>query len=167
MLTYENDIVPVKISAREAHNGATNETYLKLLKSTYQHIHLAIKEGQTNIEHWFHDFEMADRVFRELVIQGYNISMRKIDGDWCLTIDWEDVDLDPNTKYILPMEETEFLNYYNEPVRSYVYKKDDGHWSVTVESSHDNAKRGFTVTAKELEEAPEWVKAIEPVEVKD
>lgn len=164
MLTYEKDVVPVKISAREAHNGATNETYLELLKSTYQHIRLAIKEGQTNIEHWFSDFEMADKIFHELVVQGYNISMHKVDGDWCLTIDWEDVDLDPNTKYILPMEETEFLNYYNEPIRSYVYKKDDGHWSVT-ESSHDNAKRGYTVTAKDIEEAPEWVKALEPVEV--
>ena len=164
MLTYEKDIVPVKISAREAHNGATNETYLELLKSTYQHIRLAIKEGDTNIEHWFHDFEMADKVFHELVVQGYNISMHKIDGAWCLAIDWEDIDLDPNTKYILPMEENEFLNYYNDTVRSYAYKRTDGYWSTTAESSPDHA---ITVTAKELEEAPEWVKAIEPVEVKD
>ena len=90
--------------------------------------------------------------------------MHKIDGAWCLAIDWEDIDLDPNTKYILPMEETEFLNYYNDTVRSYAYKRTDGYWSTTAESSPDHA---ITVTAKELEEAPEWVKAIEPVEVKD
>lgn len=162
MLTYEKEIVPVKISAREAYNGATNETYLKLLKSTYQHIRLAIKEGQTNIEHWFHDFEMADRVFRELVIQGYNISMRKIDGDWCLTIDWEDIDLDPNTKYLLKLEDAK------TPDGAFFYVTGvSGNWHIGVAINDDQAKRGFTVTAKELEEAPEWVKAIEPVEVKD
>lgn len=162
MLTYEKDVVPVKISAREAHNGATNETYLKLLKSTYQHIRFAIKEGQTNIEHWFHDFEMADKVFHELVVQGYNISMHKIDGDWCLTIDWEDIDLDPNTKYLLKLEDVK------TPDGAFFYVTGvSGNWHIGVAINNDQAKRGFTVTAKELEEAPEWVKAIEPVEVKD
>ena len=163
MLTYEKDIVPVKISAREAHNGATNETYLELLKSTYQHIRLAIKEGQTNIEHWFHDFEMADKVFHELVVQGYNISMHKIDGAWCLTIDWEDIDLDPNTKYLLKLEDAK-----TPDGASFYVTGVSGDWHIGVSISDAQAEgAGFTVTAKELEEAPEWVKAIEPVEVKD
>lgn len=163
MLTYEKDIVPVKISAREAHNSATNETYLELLKSTYQHIRLAIKEGQTNIEHWFHDFEMADKVFHELVVQGYNISMHKIDGAWCLAIDWEDVDLDPNTKYLLKLEDTK-----TPDGASFYVTGVSGNWHICVSISDAQAEgAGFTVTAKELEEAPDWVKAIEPVEVKD
>lgn len=161
MLTYEKDIIPVKISAREAHNGAINETYLELLKSTYQHIHLAIKEGQTNIEHWFHDFEMADQVFNELVVQGYNISMHKIDGAWCLAIDWEDVDLDPNTKYLLKLDDAK------PPDGAFFYVTGvSGNWHIGVALNDAQAESArYTVTAKDLEEAPEWVKAIEPVEV--
>ena len=41
-------------------------------------------------------------------------------------------------------------------------------WEVFSAQGDDEAQRnGYTVTAKDIEDVPEWVKAIEPVEVND
>lgn len=66
-------------------------------------------------------------------------------------------------KYLLPMDGTleENDGYNNYQIYAYCYK---GRW-LTDECETDPAYPHFTVTQKELETAPAWVKAIKPVEV--
>lgn len=68
-------------------------------------------------------------------------------------------------KYLLPMDGTleENDGYNNYQIYAYCYK---GRW-LTDECETDPAYKHFTVTQKELDTAPAWVKAITPVEVTD
>ena len=170
MLTYEKDIVPVKMTAREAHKRSvgTEEDYIKLLIDVYNFINEEVDNRNTSIDYWIDSLYLADRVFNELVKQGYNVNLEKdmgADKVWHLSIDWEDVDLDPNKKYILPMEGTEAEDCLGNMVYSYAAKQEGGSWYIGHKSPFADPKIHFTVTAKDIEDAPEWVKAIEPVEV--
>lgn len=166
MLTYEKDVVPVKMTAREAHKRSvgTEEDYIKLLIDVYNFIHKEVDNRNTSIDYWIDSLYLADRVFNELVKQGYNVNLEKdmgADKVWHLSIEWEDVDLDPNKKYILPLEEAETTD------GAYYYAvRDGGKWQIAVSYNPSELEAfRFTVTAKDIEDAPEWVKAIEPVEV--
>ena len=166
MLTYEKDVVPVKMTAREAHKRSvgTEEDYIKLLIDVYNFIHKEVDNRNTSIDYWIDSLYLADRVFNELVKQGYNVNLEKdmgADKVWHLSIEWEDVDLDPNKKYILPLEEAETTN------GAYYYAvRDGGKWQIAVSYNPSELEAfRFIVTAKDIEDAPEWVKAIEPVEV--
>lgn len=170
MLTYEKDVVPVKMTAREAHKRSvgTEEDYIKLLIDVYNFINEEVDNRNTSIDYWIDSLYLADRVFNELVKQGYNVNLEKdmgADKVWHLSIDWSDVDLDPNKKYILPMEGTEAEDCLGNMVYSYAAKQEGGSWYIGHKSPFADPKIHFTVTAKDIEEAPEWVKAIEPVEV--
>lgn len=170
MLTYEKDVVPVKMTAREAHKRSvgTEEDYIKLLIDVYNFINEEVDNRNTSIDYWIDSLYLADRVFNELVKQGYNVNLEKdmgADKDWHLSIDWSDVDLDPNKKYILPMEGTEAEDCLGNMVYSYAAKQEGGSWYIGHKSPFADPKIHFTVTAKDIEDAPEWVKAIEPVEV--
>lgn len=171
MLTYEKDVVPVKMTAREAHKRSvgTEEDYIKLLIDVYNFIHEEVDNRNISIDYWIDSLYLANRVFNELVKQGYNVNLEKdmgADKVWHLSIEWEDVDLDPNKKYILPMEGTEHDSVSRgTQLKIYAYKV-DGAWRTVETINEQHAKLfDFTVTAKDIEEAPEWVKAIEPVEV--
>ena len=87
------------------------------------------------------------------------------DKVWHLSIEWEDVDLDPNKKYILPMEGTEEHGCPGETTQGYAYKNRRGIWTICHVFGAGGIMDERVVTAKDIEEAPEWVKAIEPVEV--
>ncbi|OYS80596.1 hypothetical protein CBG04_10015 [Limosilactobacillus reuteri] len=172
MLTYEKDVVPVKMTAREAHKRSvgTEEDYIKLLIDVYNFIHEEVNNRNTSIDYWIDSLYLADRVFNELVKQGYNVNLEKdmgADKVWHLSIEWKNVDLDPNKKYILPMEGTEEHGCLGETTQGYAYKNRRGIWTIC----HVFGARGImderVVTAKDIEEAPEWVKAIEPVEVEE
>lgn len=170
MLTYEKDVVPVKMTAREAHKRSvgTEEDYIKLLIDVYNFINEEVDNRNTSIDYWIDSLYLADRVFNELVKQGYNVNLEKdmgADKVWHLSIDWSDVDLDPNKKYILPMEGTEAEDCLGNMVYSYAAKQEGGSWYIGHKSPFADPKIHFTVTAKDIEDAPEWVKAIEPVEV--
>lgn len=170
MLTYEKDVVPVKLTAREAHKRSvgTEEDYIKLLIDVYNFIHEEVDDRNTSIDYWIDSLYLADRVFNELVKQGYNVNLEKdmgADKVWHLSIEWENVDLDPNKKYLLPMEGTEHDSVRGTQFKIYAYKV-DGAWRTVDARNEQHAHLfKFTVTAKDIEEAPEWVKAIEPVEV--
>lgn len=157
------------ISARETYNKSLgNEQYQRIMIDVYDLIRECIDKGMVHTNYWIDDFALANRVFRELAIQGYKGTLEKDDGaakEWCLYIDWSDVDLDPNKKYILPMEGTDIENSYDNS-KAYAYRHDDGHWSVgRFYGEWDGNPTGIVVTAKDIEEAPDWVKALEPVEV--
>ena len=49
MLTYEKDVIPVKMTAREAHKRSigTEEDYIKLLIDVYNFIHEEVYNSNT------------------------------------------------------------------------------------------------------------------------
>ena len=165
MLTYEKDIKPIKITAREAYQQTEKETQIKEIAKAYEAIREAVDLGMTSIKLWFDDLNTCDLVFNELVRQGYNLEQKKVNNDWQLEVNWENVDLDPNKKYILPMEGTEAEDCLGNMAYSYAAKQEGGSWYIGHKSPFADPKIHFTVTAKDIEDAPEWVKAIEPVEV--
>ncbi len=113
----------------------------------------------------------CDLVFNELVRQGYNLEQKKVNNDWQLEVNWENVDLDPNKKYILPMEDSIITNTYGGKVQRCAFINKFGVWDCGsfFPEKDDSAlyAPNYLVTAKDLEDAPEWVKAIEPVEVEE
>ena len=165
MLTYEKDVKPIKITAREAYQQTEKETRIKEIAKAYEAIREAVDLGMTSIKLWFDDLNTCDLVFNELVRQGYNLEQKKVNNDWQLEVNWENVDLDPNKKYILPMEGTEAEDCLGNTAYSYAAKQEGGSWYIGHKSPFADPKIHFTVTAKDIEDAPEWVKAIEPVEV--
>ena len=68
-------------------------------------------------------------------------------------------------KYLLPMDGTLEENDDNDNFQLYAYCY-RGRWLVD-EDETDPSYKHHTVTKKELDTAPEWVKAITPVEVAD
>lgn len=168
MISYEKNIKPIKITARDAHNQSFgNEEYLNALQDVYENIKESISEGYVETDLFYAKFSIADRIFRELLSQGYNLTIEKSDNCWHLSVNWEDVDLDPNKKYILPMEGTDSI-HFGDHVREYAIVNSEGSWKV-VDAYDDRAafQLNYVVTAQQLEGAPEWVKAIEAIEVKD
>ena len=167
MLTYEKDVKPIKITAREACQKMEKETKIKAIVKAYEAIREAVDLGMTSIKLWFDDLNTCDLIFNELVRQGYNLEQKKVNNDWQLEVNWENVDLDPNKKYILPMEGTEHdsVGVGGNQLKIYACKVNGG-WRTVETINAQHAKFfNFTVTAKDIEDAPEWVKAIEPVEV--
>lgn len=68
-------------------------------------------------------------------------------------------------KYLLPMDGTLEENDDNDNFQLYAYCY-KGRW-LADECETDPSYKHQTVTQKDLEKAPEWVKAIKPVEVTD
>ena len=162
MLTYEKDIKPIKITAREAYKQSVGtEEYLNTLKDVYSDIQGNIDDGYTNAHFFYDSMNLVNRVYRELLAQDQNLTLEKEKTCYHLTVDWSDVDLDPNKKYILPLEEAETTD------GAYYYAvRDGGKWKIAVSYNPSELEAfRFTVTAKDIEDAPDWVKAIEPVEV--
>lgn len=167
MLTYEKDIKPIKITAREACQKIEKETQIKTIAAAYEAIREAVGLGMISIKLWFEDLNTCDLVFNELVKQGYNLEQKKVNNDWQLEVNWENVDLDPNKKYILPMDDTDIVAPYGSE-KAYAYKHDDGYWDIErFYGEWDGRPTYIIVTAKDIEEAPDWVRAIEPVEVEE
>ena len=168
MLTYEKDIKPTKITAREAYKQSVGtEEYLNTLKDVYSDIQGNIDDGYTNAHFFYDSMNLVNRVYRELLAQDYNLTLEKEKTCYHLTVDWSDVDLDPNKKYILPLDDTASLNYYGDTITKYAVLGSNGNWDILNMLGNQDAADcvGCIVTAKDIEEAPEWVKAIEPVEV--
>lgn len=167
MLTYEKDIKPIKITAREAYKQSVGtEEYLNTLKDVYSDIQGNIDDGYTNAHFFYDSMNLVNRVYRELLAQDYNLTLEKEKTCYHLTVDWSDVDLDPNKKYILPMEGAYSRDCYGNDLTGYAYKGTNGSWFMALRTNDEDMEGlGYTVTAKDIEEAPEWVKALEPVEV--
>lgn len=166
MLTYEKDIKPIKITAREAYKQSVGtEEYLNTLKDVYSDIQGNIDDGYTNAHFFYDSMNLVNRVYRELLAQDYNLTLEKEKTCYHLTVDWSDVDLDPNKKYILPMEGTEEHECLGGTTQGYAYKNKRGVWTICHVFGTGGVVEECTVTAKDIEDAPEWVKALEPVEV--
>ena len=164
MLSYEKDVKPIKITAREACQKMEKETKIKAIVKAYEAIREAVGLGMISIKLWFEDLNTCDLVFNELVKQGYNLEQKKVNNDWQLEVNWENVDLDPDKKYILLMDDTR--NEFGQVCAILHHGQTSDSWTFKyVNSMSEAINFSYTVTAKDIEEAPEWVKAIEPVEV--
>lgn len=162
-----------RITAKEANLRATKQkenAYKERLKSVYGAIHANVSLGLFETEYIINGFEEADYVFNQLVMKDeYAVTLGAVNSDpdderMNLTISWDSESLiDPNKKYILPMEDTE-TRMGN---KLYAFKMGN-QWCTGLALNDDSAiDYGNIVTAKDLEDAPNWIKAIEPVEVEE
>lgn len=160
-----------RITAKEANLRAAKQkenAYKETLKRVYGAIHANVSLGLFETEQIINGYEEADYIFDQLVMNDeYAVDLSAVNSDpdderMRLKISWSSESLvDPNKKYILPLEEAETTD------GAYYYAvRDGGKWQITVSYNPSELEVfRFTVTAKDIEDAPEWVKAIEPVEV--
>ena len=160
-----------RITAREANTRATRQKenfYKERLKSVYGAIHANVSLGHFETEYIINGFEEADYVFNQLVMKDeYAVTLCAVNSDpdderMKLTISWDSESLiDPNKKYILPLDDA--TSYQGKLYYATII---NDHWSIAEAFIDAQAiEYGFAVTAKDIEDAPEWVKALEPVEV--
>lgn len=165
---------PKKITAREAYRQTEigyKENCLRELNQAYEIIENTANQGISKLSLYYHDFVMANKIFAELTSQGYCTCLTYDDTyddeRWKLEVSWSILDVDPNKKYILPMDDTDIENPYGSE-KAYAYKHDDGYWDIErFYGEWDGRPTYIIVTAKDIEEAPDWVRAIEPVEVEE
>ena len=169
---------PKKITASEAYRQTKigyKENCLRELNQAYEIIENAANQGISKLSLYYHDFVMANKIFAELTSQGYRTCLTYDDTHddtydderWKLEVSWSILDLDPNKKYILPMDDTDIVAPYCSE-KAYAYKHDDGYWDIErFYGEWDGRPTYIIVTAKDIEEAPDWVRAIEPVEVEE
>lgn len=153
-----------KITAREACRQTKigyKENCLRKLNQAYESIENAANQGISKLSLYYHDFVMANKIFAELTSQGYCTDLTYDDERWKLEVSWSIFDVDPNKKYVLPMEDTE-TRMGN---KLYAFKVGN-QWCAGF-ALNDDAAIDYEniVTAKDLRDAPDWVKVIEPVEV--
>lgn len=156
---------PKKITAREAYRQTEigyKENCLRELNQAYESIENAANQGISKLSLYYHDFVMANKIFGELTSQGYSTCLTYDRERWELEVSWSILDVNPNKKYILPMEGTDTEMGY----KFYAFKV-EGQWRTGLATDDSAADYGFIVTAKDIEEAPDWVRAIEPVEVEE
>ena len=73
-------------------------------------------------------------------------------------------------RYVLPMPGTGYHNYQmHGNAQYYAVKGSGGNWRADLIAldTDDAVKNGYIVTQSDLDAAPDWVKAITPVEVND
>ena len=164
-----------RITAKEANLRATKQkenAYKETLKRVYGAIHANVSLGLFETEQIINGYEEADYIFDQLVMNDeYAVDLSAVNSDpdderMRLKISWSSESLvDPNKKYILPMEGTEEHGCLGETTQGYAYKNRRGVWTICHVFGAGGIMDERVVTAKDIEEAPEWVKAIEPVEV--
>ena len=74
--------------------------------------------------------------------------------------------IDPDKKYILPMEKFEGNVLYSR-YKWYAFKNEEGFWNSFAHISNEQAMGNYAVQGKDILNAPDWVKAIKPIEVKE
>lgn len=74
--------------------------------------------------------------------------------------------IDPDKKYILPMEKFEGNVLYGR-YKWYAFKNEEGFWNSFAHISNEQVMGNYAVQGKDILNAPDWVKAIKPIEVKE
>lgn len=72
-------------------------------------------------------------------------------------------------RFVLPMEGAEYRNAQMRGNAQYYAVKTDTNWrpDAIALGTDDAVEHGYTVTQSDIDAAPDWVKAIPPVEVTD
>lgn len=162
------------ITAREAHER-TREAILNSrqehLNSVYEKINAATNAGLYRISDIAPDIEIGNFIFNKLVADDYYVEMSAEaacpdDHVMELNISWEENSYDPDKRYILLMDDTR--NEFGQVCVTLHHGKTSDSWTFKyVNSMSEAIKFDYTVTARDLEGAPDWVKAIEPDPVED
>lgn len=150
------------ISATQAHDKATEKNewqYKMYLEWIDKYIHEAASKGQVSCQITVDvSMAIANKLFNKLAKGlGYAVTQSKSSTGWNFEINWEERGND-DSRYVLPVEgvRDDILVAFNT----------ESGWAFRyVDSVKDAVESGYTVTSKDLLEAPEWVLALEPEEV--
>ena len=139
----------------------------ELLKVARKEIRAKANDGEFQTGMVIRGYEVAQYVFNILLYDGYELSLQALsdrigDERMGLSIDWSEPDNDTGKKYVLPMEDTET----KMGEKLYAFKAGN-QWCTDFALDDAAAAIDYEniVTAKDLRDAPDWVKVIEPVEV--
>lgn len=158
---------PKKITAREAYRQTEigyKENCLRKLNQAYESIENAANQGISKLSLYYHDFVMANKIFAELTSQGYCTCLTYDDERWKLEVSWSILDVNPDKRYVLLMDDTR--NGFGQVCAILHHGETSDSWTFKyVNNMSEAINFGYTVTTKDIEEAPDWVRAIEPVEV--
>lgn len=165
------------IQAQDTHNK-------EVLSSVFERINHAVDTGIRSItlsDDWGSDFTLSDfRSLEKLLPKyGFKVRVEKEDStfDAFLTISWDKENykkdkangsqIDPDKKYILPMEG--YVGGYGVSDDTfYAFKLDDESWRSIAHRDNKHAIRDhYTVWGRDIIDGPDWVKAIKPIEVKE
>ena len=164
------------IQAQDTHNK-------EVLSSVFERINHAVDTGIRSItlsDDWGSSFTLSDFRSLEKLLPKYGFKVRgeKEDStfDAFLTISWDKENykkdksngskIDPDKKYILPMEKFEGNVLYGR-YKWYAFKNEEGFWNSFAHISNEQAMGNYAVQGKDILNAPDWVKAIKPIEVKE
>lgn len=164
------------IQAQDTHNK-------EVLSSVFERINHAVDTGIRSItlsDDWGSSFTLSDfRSLEKLLPKyGFKVRVEKEDStfDAFLTISWDKENykkdkangsqIDPDKKYILPMEKFEGNVLYGR-YKWYAFKNEEGFWNSFAHISNEQAMGNYAVQGKDILNAPDWVKAIKPIEVKE
>ena len=164
------------IQAQDTHNK-------EVLSSVFERINHAVDAGIRSItlsDDWSSDFTLSDfRSLEKLLPKyGFKVRVEKEDStfDAFLTISWDKENykkdksngsqIDPDKKYILPMEKFGGRALYGR-YKWYAFKNEEGFWNSLAHISNEQAMGNYAVQGKDILNAPDWVKAIKPIEVEE
>lgn len=165
------------IQAQDTHNK-------EVLSSVFERINHAVDTGIRSItlsDDWGSSFTLSDfRSLEKLLPKyGFKVRVEKEDStfDAFLTISWDKENykkdksngskIDPDKKYILPMEG--YVGGYGVSDDTfYAFKLDDESWRSIAHRDNKHAIRDhYAVWGRDIIDGPDWVKAIKPIEVKE
>lgn len=165
------------IQAQDTHNK-------EVLSSVFERINHAVDTGIRSItlsDDWGSGFTLSDfRSLEKLLPKyGFKVRVEKEDSTFeaFLTISWDKENykkdksngskIDPDKKYILPMEG--YVGGYGVSDDTfYAFKLDDESWRSIAHRDNKHAIRDhYTVSGQDILDGPDWVKAIKPIEVEE
>lgn len=165
------------IQAQDTHNK-------EVLSSVFERINHAVDTGIRSItlsDDWGSGFTLSDfRSLEKLLPKyGFKVRVEKEDSTFedFLIISWDKENykkdksngskIDPDKKYILPMEG--YVGGYGVSDDTfYAFKLDDESWRSIAHRDNKHAIRDhYAVWGRDIIDGPDWVKAIKPIEVEE
>lgn len=156
------------------------------LNKAFKEIHEAIDNEQTSVELYEYECDPdswglsyirkyhLSNLMRLLPNYKYSVEMHQGDKLYnsYVLVSWDKPqkasipEIDPDKKYILPMEKFEGNVLYGR-YKWYAFKNEEGFWNSFAHISNEQAMGNYAVQGKDILNAPDWVKAIKPIEVKE
>lgn len=163
------------IQAQDTHNK-------EVLSSVFERINHAVDTGIRSItlsDDWGSGFTLSDfRSLEKLLPKyGFKVRVEKEDSTFeaFLTISWDKENykkdksngskIDPDKKYILPMEGSD--RFAKKDLDKWIFIGDGRTAEEAFHSTCLYHNDTFTVQGRDILDAPDWVKAIKPIEVEE
>lgn len=149
------------------------------LSKAFEEIRQAIDKDDTSVrmyeyEYTFDGYERKyhlNNLMRLLPNYNYRVTLHKsddfreryVEAFWGEVKDKTTSKIDPNKKYILPMDDATSFGGGT----FYTFVNQDG-WTIDIAPNNEDAcNRGYLIKGGRLKDAPDWVKVIKPIEVKE